>query len=125
MDTTWISSATSGMFKYLYNSLTGEDERTETGYRSLNSALCKGMRVTDLPTNNYEPLGARAMAKKVGVSFSYIFFPICCQTYRQFTKTCHQSKRQLKEFFSASKSAQFLNESIIYFFHGVSNFCVM
>ena len=78
MDTTWISSATSSMFNYLYYSLTGEDESTETGYRSRNSALCKGMRVTDLPTNNYEPLkashGAGAMAKKVGFFSLYFFF---------------------------------------------------
>lgn len=67
MDTSWISSATSGMLNYVYNSITGEDESAAT-YRTRNAALCKGMVVTDLPTNNYEPLEishARAMAKKV------------------------------------------------------------
>ena len=79
MDTTWISSATSGVFNYLYNQITGEDD-IPPAYSSPNT-LCKGMRVADLPTNNYESLefshGARAMAKKVSVSFLSIFIPIC------------------------------------------------
>ena len=71
MDTKWISSTTSGVFSYFKNQITGEHERPPA-YSSRN-ALCKGMWVKDLPTNNYEPIedshGARAMAKKVGVSF--------------------------------------------------------
>ena len=76
MDTSWISSTTSNVFNYLYNQVTGEDESAGT-YSSRN-ALAKGMWVTDLPTNNYEPLeashGARTMAKKVRVFFSALSF---------------------------------------------------
>ena len=67
MDTSWISSATSGMLNYVYNSITGDDETAAT-HRTRYATVCKGMVVTDLPTNNYEPLEvshARAMAKKV------------------------------------------------------------
>lgn len=70
MDTSWISSATSGMLNYVYNSITVDDESVAT-HRTRNATICKGMVVTDLPTNNYEPLEvchARAMAKKVRVS---------------------------------------------------------
>ena len=74
MDTTWVSSSAGGVFNFLYNQITGEDERVET-YSSRN-VLAKGVWVNDLPTNNYEPLevshGARAMANKVGVFFSLI-----------------------------------------------------
>ncbi|KAM7450021.1 hypothetical protein ABFA07_002131 [Porites harrisoni] len=66
MDTSWISSATSGMLNYVYNSITGDGESVAT-HRTRNATICKGMVVTDLPTNNYEPLEvshARAMAKK-------------------------------------------------------------
>ena len=80
MDTSWISSATSGMLNYVYNSITGDDESAAT-HRTRNATICKGMVVTDLPTNNYEPLEvshARAMAKKVRVaappSSSFCFF---------------------------------------------------
>lgn len=80
MDTSWISSATSGMLHYVYNSITGDDESAAT-HRTRNATICKGMVVTDLPTNNYEPLEvshARAMAKKVRVapppSSSFCFF---------------------------------------------------
>lgn len=69
MDTSWISSATSGMLNYVYNSITGDDESAAT-HRTRYATVCKGMVVTDLPTNNYEPLEvshARAMAKKVRV----------------------------------------------------------
>ena len=69
MDTSWISSATSGMLNYVYNSITGDGESVAT-HRTRNATICKGMVVTDLPTNNYEPLEvshARAMAKKVRV----------------------------------------------------------
>ena len=80
MDTTWISSATTGVFNYLYNQITGEDD-IPPAYSSLNT-LCKGMMVADLPANNYEFLevshGAGAMTKKVGVSFLLSFFPIYC-----------------------------------------------
>lgn len=75
MDTSWISSATSGMLNYVYNSITGEDENAAT-HRIRNAALCKGMVVTDLPTNNYEPLEvchARAMAKKVRIPSPLVF----------------------------------------------------
>ena len=72
MDRKWISKTTSGVFSYLYNQITGEDDTART--YSSRSALSKGVWVKDLPTNNYEPLevshGARAMAKKVGV---YLF----------------------------------------------------
>ena len=70
MDT--LFNASSGVFNYLYNKVTGEEEtvRNTSGYRDV---FTNGMRVNDLPTTNYEPLedshGTRAMAEKVGVSF--------------------------------------------------------
>ena len=71
MDRKWISQTTSGVFSYLYNQITGEDDTART--YSSRSALSKGVWIKGLPTNNYEPLeashGARAMAKKVGVGF--------------------------------------------------------
>ena len=81
MDTSWISSATSGMLNYVYNSITGDDETAAT-HRTRYATVCKGMVVTDLPTNNYEPLEvshARAMAKKVSVPppprLCFLFLP--------------------------------------------------
>ena len=71
MDT--LFNASSGVFNYLYNKVTGEEEtvRNTSGYRDV---FTNGMRVNDLPTTNYEPLEdslgtTRAMAEKVGVSF--------------------------------------------------------
>ena len=71
MDRKWISKTTSGVFSYLYHQIANKDENV--GTNSSRSALSKGMWVTDLPTNNYEPLeashGARAIAKKVRLIF--------------------------------------------------------
>ena len=72
MDTSWLSSTSSGVFNYLYKHITGDDESVRPS-SSLDVLSKANVWITDLPTNNYEPLeashGARRSPKKVGVSF--------------------------------------------------------
>lgn len=68
MDTSWLSETSSEMFNYLYEHITGDEETPRTS--SSLSALSKGVWITDLPTNDYEPLENSPVAKQVGVSFS-------------------------------------------------------
>ena len=72
MSTSWLSSTTSGVFNYLYKHVTGEDNSVRPS-SSLDVLSKANVWITDLPTNNYEPLetshGAWRLAKKVGVSF--------------------------------------------------------
>lgn len=74
MDTSWLSNTSSGVFNYLYKHITGEDDSARPS-SSLDVLSKANVWITDLPTNNYEPLeashGARRPAKKVGVSFSF------------------------------------------------------
>ena len=75
METSWLSKTSSGVLNYLYKQITGEkDEEDSVRPPSSLDVLSKAnVWITDLPTNNYEPLevsyGARRPAKKVGVSF--------------------------------------------------------
>lgn len=75
MDTSWFSKTSGGVFNYLYKQITGDDEEEESlrPSSSLDVLSKANVWITDLPTNNYEPLeasyGARRPAKKVGVSF--------------------------------------------------------
>lgn len=72
MDTSWLSNTSSGVFNNLYARITGEDDSVRPS-SSLDVLSKANVWITDLPTNNYEPLetshGARRPAKKVGVSF--------------------------------------------------------
>ena len=76
MDTSWLSNTSSGVFNYLYKHITGEDDSARPP-SSLDVLSKANVWITDLPTNNYEPLeashGARRQAKKVGVSFFFEF----------------------------------------------------
>lgn len=77
MEKSWISETSSEMFNYLYHHVTGEEEETVATPSSSLSALSQGVWITDLPTNDYEPLENSPVAKKVGVSFfssSFFFF---------------------------------------------------
>lgn len=71
MDASWLSSTSSGVFNYLYKHITGEDDNVRQP-SSLDVLSKANVWITDLPTNNYEPLeashGAWRPAKKVGVS---------------------------------------------------------
>lgn len=75
MDTSWLSRASSGVCNYLYKHITGDDDDESESVRpssSLDVLSKANVWITDLPTNNYEPLeasyGERRPPKKVGVS---------------------------------------------------------
>lgn len=72
MGTSWLSSTSSGVFNFLHKHITGEDDSVRPS-SSLDVFSKANVWITDLPTNNYEPLeashGERRPAKKVGVSF--------------------------------------------------------
>ena len=67
MDTSWLSETSSEMLNYFYEQITGDEEIPKLS-NSL-SALSKGVWITDLPMNDYEPLENSPVAKQVGVSF--------------------------------------------------------
>ena len=79
MDTSCLTGSSNGVFSYVFNHITGEDDCTRTcscsGYWN---AFPDEMWVTDLPTNHYESLevsrNARGVAKKVGVFSLYCSF---------------------------------------------------
>ncbi|KAJ7394097.1 hypothetical protein OS493_003773 [Desmophyllum pertusum] len=64
MEKSWISETSSEMFNYLYHHVTGEEEETVATASSSLSALSQGVWITDLPTNDYEPLENSPVAKK-------------------------------------------------------------
>ena len=68
METSWLSETSSEMFNYLYEHVAGGEETARAS--SSLSALSKGVWITDLPTNDYEPLENSPVAKQVGVSIS-------------------------------------------------------
>ena len=80
MDASSSTSSSNEVFSYVFNHIAGENEcaRTCPAYWK---AFPNGMWVTDLPTNNYEPLevsrGAHGVAKKVGVSLLLLLFKTC------------------------------------------------
>ena len=67
MDTAWFSNVSTGVFNYLHRQITGNDDAT--GHSAARDVLSRGVWITDLPTNNYEPLevthGAQETASKV------------------------------------------------------------
>ena len=77
MDSSWLSKTSGGVFSYIYKRITGEEEDSPRPSSSLEVLSKANVWITDLPTNNYEPLeashGTRRQAKKVGVSFLLTF----------------------------------------------------
>ena len=72
MDSSWFSKTSGGVFSYLYKHITGEEDDSPRPSSSLQVLSKANVWITDLPTNNYEPLeashGTRRQDKKVGVS---------------------------------------------------------
>ncbi|KAJ7391751.1 hypothetical protein OS493_016037 [Desmophyllum pertusum] len=68
MDTSWLSTTSSGVFNYVYKHITGDEDESPGPSSSLEVLSKANVWITDLPTNNYEPLevshGKRRAAKK-------------------------------------------------------------
>lgn len=77
MDTSWLSTTSSGVFNYVYKHITGDEDESPGPSSSLEVLSKANVWITDLPTNNYEPLevshGKRRAAKKVGVVLLFVF----------------------------------------------------
>jgi len=71
MDSSWLSETSSEIVNFLYEHITPSGDRETTGAQVSSSlqALSKGFWITDLPTNDFEPLENSPMAKEVSVSF--------------------------------------------------------
>ena len=79
MDSSWLSETSSERVNYLYEYITpaGEEKTSEAQACSSLQALSKGFWITDLPTNEYEPLENSPVAKEVSVFF--FLFSLRCQ----------------------------------------------
>lgn len=75
MDSSWLSETSSEIVNYLYEHITpsGDEETAEVQASSSLRALSKGFWITDLPTNDYEPLENSPVAKEVSVFFFLLF----------------------------------------------------
>ena len=86
MDSSWLSETSSEIVNYLYEQITpsGNEDTAGTQASSSLQALSKGFWITDLPTNDYEPLENSPVAKEVSVFFFLIFlrWQICFITPR-------------------------------------------
>ena len=71
MDSSWLSETSSERVNYLYEYITPAGEEKTAGAQACSSlqALSKGFWITDLPTNDYEPLENSPVAKQVSVFF--------------------------------------------------------
>ena len=77
MDSSWLSETSSEIVNYLYEHITtrGDEETARAqASSSLQAALSKGIWITDLPANDFEPLENSPMAKEVSVFFLLPFF---------------------------------------------------
>ena len=98
MDSSWLSETSSEIVNYLYEHITprGDEETARAqASSSLQAALSKGIWITDLPANDFEPLENSPMAKEVSVFFLLPFFAMsnlfCC-----ITRLAIVSKERLK-----------------------------
>ena len=75
MDTSWLSETSSGIVNYFYERITPSGDEETAGAKASSSlrALSKGFWITDLPTNDYEPLENSPVAKEVRVFFFLLF----------------------------------------------------
>ena len=71
MDSSWLSETSSEIVNYLYEHMTPAGDEETAGAQACSSlqALSKGFWITDLPTNDYEPLENSPVAKEVSVFF--------------------------------------------------------
>ena len=71
MDSSWLSETSSEIVNYLYEHITPSGDEETAGAQTFSSlqALSKGFWITDLPTNDYEPLENSPVAKEVSVFF--------------------------------------------------------
>ena len=71
MDSSWLSETSSEIANYLYEHIapSGDEETAGAQPSSSLQALSKGFWITDLPTNDYEPLENSPVAKEVSVFF--------------------------------------------------------
>ena len=69
MDSSWLSETSSEIVNYLYEHITPSGDEQTAGTQALSSlrALSKGFWITDLPTNDYEPIENSPVAKEVSV----------------------------------------------------------
>ena len=69
MDSSWLSETSSEIVNYLYEHITPSGDKETAGARAFSSlqALSKGFWITNLPTNDYEPLENSPVAKEVSV----------------------------------------------------------
>ena len=79
MDSSWLSETSSEIVNYLYEHMTPTGDEETAGAQACSSlqALSKGFWITDLPTNDYEPLENSPLAKEVSVFF--FLFSLRCQ----------------------------------------------
>ena len=82
MDSSWLSETSSEIANYLYEHISPSGDEQTAGTQALSSlrALSKGFWITDLPTNDYEPLENSPVAKEVSVFFFLLSLrcSICC-----------------------------------------------
>ena len=76
MDSSSLSETSSEIVNYLYKHITPSGDEQTAGTQALSSlrALSKGFWITDLPTNDYEPLENSPVAKEVSVFFFFLAF---------------------------------------------------
>lgn len=99
MSYSWLSKTSSGIANYLYGHIapSGDEESDEESeVAQASSSLCalsKGFWITDLPTNDYEPLENSPMAIQVSV-FVFLSFLYCISRYglREIIKAPHVNK---------------------------------
>lgn len=100
MNYSWLSKTSSGIANYLYEHVapSGDEEsdkESEVAQASSSlRALSKGFWITDLPTNDYEPLENSPMAIQVSV-FVFLSFSLYCITrygLREIIKVPHVNK---------------------------------
>lgn len=75
MDSSWLSETSSEVINYLSQTITRSGDEETAGAHASSSlrTLSKGFWITDLPTNDYEPLENSPVAKEVSV-FSFLLF---------------------------------------------------
>ena len=75
MDSSWLSETSSEIANYLYEHIAPSGDGQTAGTQALSSlrALSKGFWITDLPTNDYEPLENSPVAFLYDVQFFVLY----------------------------------------------------